>query len=82
MTDIRKNESSLNVTLTIDQYDLLTESIAKAHALTHVISLVSDLEQIPNQILHDYLWILADLINDIENSCGRQSTSKLSPKVI
>lgn len=64
------DHSRLTLNLSLDQYDVLMESIAKARALSHVILLVPDLEQVPNRILHDYFWILSDLISDIGSCCN------------
>lgn len=84
MAENSANKASITFDLSLDQYDLLIESVSKANALVNVILSVSDLEQIPNPTLHNYFGTLNDLINDIGNSCHRlrQSQPKANSEVI
>lgn len=56
----------------IDTNEQLRECLVKADALTHV-ALNSNLTEHPQSILHSYLWLLSDLINQAQKLNDRCS---------
>jgi hypothetical protein len=54
-----------------DQFEKLTETVAKANALTQVILTIStdNLELVPTRSLYDFLWLLNDLTDQASDLC-------------
>jgi len=72
------DDSLLTINLSLIQLDAITESLAKANALTQVILSVANLEDIASVTLHDFLWTLDDLIYQAVTVCaGMKAPSPL-----
>ncbi len=69
MANISLDDSLLTINLSLTQLDTLVESISKANALTHVI-LAADMSIIDISILHNFLWVLDDLIYRADEICN------------
>lgn len=63
------DDSFITLNLSFSQYDTLIESVAKANALTQVILSVGDLEELSTPTLHNFLWLLDELISRIGKIC-------------
>ena len=68
MTPINTNDSFFTIDFSLNQYDALAETIAKASALTDVI-LAADLYLLSKSSLYDFLWILDDLTYRANELC-------------
>lgn len=73
---------SVPANLSLKQYDLLIESIAKADALLQV-ALAVDLEEISSTaVLYNFLWCLHDILYPITDLCSSlESQQKATAEV-
>lgn len=53
----------------MEQYDTLVETSSKANALTQVVLAVTDLDLVPTEVLHDFLWALDDMLYQMKELC-------------
>jgi len=72
------NYSTPSINLSLKQYDLLVESIAKIDALVQV-AMQADLQELASSsVLYNYLWALHDIVYGASELCQKlepQSTS-------
>lgn len=60
------NHCSSSSNLNFQTYDLISEHLNKAYALTHV-ALNENFGSCSFSVIHDYLWVLEDILNQARN---------------
>lgn len=71
MENINLDLSPIKLNLSLDEYDTLVESIAKANALTKILlaHTTDSLGTIVPDDLYNFLWALQDLLHEANNLC-------------